>query len=251
MSPEPGNLGDVPLAERSLASLEAERKRIAADLEDLDNLGLSWRRARRLVARARIASRKRLGRVADEIRRRKVRVKPRLVYKRRTPNQSTRAAVIRLGVLHCTVSPEYPGSKRDLVNVTDYFAQAGTKASSDVLVDGDGTSSSCKISSSNKAWTQAAFNPWARSIEAIGYAENTREEWTDELVDEAARWLAKWHEEDGLPLKRGRVDGYTIVEDGVVTHEDLGAAGGGHVDPGPGFPVERTIERARYFAKLR
>lgn len=181
----------------------------------------------------------------DKPRRRLFRKKPNVVYTRYSPNQSERTAAIRLLVLHSTESHNRPGDS-DLRAIADYFATPSAQASSHVITDANGNSARC-VPDSRKAWTQVAFNSYALAIEQIGFAAQGK--WSVRELRETARWLARWSHEYGVPLQRGKVSGTTIVHPGVVTHSQLGAAGGGHSDPGAGYPVDRVIRMARRYRR--
>jgi hypothetical protein len=226
---------------------------IHADLDDVDD-----KIKAKLALRARL--RRQLDRVGDRLpalkkRKRKLRKelkrvkggrrKPNVVVDALSPNRSSRGGVTpRLMVLHSTESTPAPGTDADLKSIAAYFGSSSAQASSHVLTDDDGDSGRC-VPDAEKAWTQAYFNPWSLSIEQIGRAAQS--EWPDEQLRESARWLAKWSNEFGIPLVRGSVSGSTITRAGVVTHKQLGSVGGGHVDPGDGYPVDRVIEMAKQY----
>jgi hypothetical protein len=168
---------------------------------------------------------------------------PNVVHRRRVRASSRHGTKPALMVLHSTEGTNVRGIS-DLVGLGSFFSRV--EADSTVAVDSEGQSARYKLDV-DKPWTQAWWNPPALSIEMIGRA--SQRSWTDAEVDEAARWLAYWSRKFHLPLQRGRVDNATgrIIRRGVVTHKQLGARGGGHVDPGDGFPVNRCIARARVF----
>lgn len=172
---------------------------------------------------------------------------PNVRVRHRIRSSSRNGASPRLMVLHSTQGINVRGIA-DLLGLGSFFA--GVEADSTVAIDSEGQSARFKTDA-DKPWTQAFWNPWALSIEMVGKAEQPS--WTDEEVDEAARWLAHWSRQHGIPLQRARVDNATgrIVRPGVATHKQLGARGGGHVDPGDGFPVNRCIRRARHFRALQ
>ncbi len=174
---------------------------------------------------------------------------PHVVYRRTSPNQSSRNGVKpTIIVLHSTESPNIPGSDSDLVNVTDYLCRPDVRASSHVIVDGDGHSARL-VADISKAWTQAAYNSVALSIEQIGRAGS--ESWTRDEIREAARWIARWSKLHGIPIRLGAVSGGGVARSGVVTHKMLGQIGGGHVDPGDRYPFEAVLNLARFYrAKL-
>lgn len=166
---------------------------------------------------------------------------PSVVIERSVVNQSSRGGVApRIIVLHSTESSEQAGNA-DLAAIVSWFDNSSAQASSHVITDADGNSARC-VPDSAKAWTQAYFNPVSLSVEQIGRAAQTS--WDDDLVRETARWIAKWSRDFGIPIVRGAVSGSSVTRSGVVTHAELGAAGGGHHDPGAGFPIGRCLELA-------
>lgn len=173
-----------------------------------------------------------------------VRVKPNVVIVRTSPNQSDRISPIRLIVLHSTESKPYAGSG-DLESLGNWFANPSADVSSHVATDDDGNSGRY-VPDSRKAWHCAAFNSPSLGIEQIGYASQST--WPSKQLDETARWIALWSKAYGVPIQRGAVSGSSVTRSGVVTHKDLGSAGGGHWDPGPDYPFDYVLKRARYFA---
>lgn len=171
-----------------------------------------------------------------------MRLHPDIVLTKLSPNYSSRdGARIKLIVLHSTESKNYKGTN-DLAGVASWFANRASEVSSHVVVDDDGTSARI-VPDALKAWHCAAFNAPSLGIEQIGFASQGN--WSNAELDETARWLAHWSRKYGIPLRRGRVIGSTVVRRGVVTHKQLGLAGGGHVDPGSNYPVKHVIRRAR------
>lgn len=171
-----------------------------------------------------------------------MRLKPKIVLRHQVRNRSSRAgAKPQLIVLHSTESHNRPGNA-DLAAIAAWFDNPSAEASSHVVVDADGHSARL-VDDDEKAWTQAAFNPWSLSIEQIGFASQGK--WDERELKETARWIAHWHRKWGIPIKRGKVRGSSVVEPGVVLHSDLGAVGGGHSDPGPNYPFNRVLALAR------
>jgi len=145
-------------------------------------------------------------------------------------------------VAHFTVSPNRPGWS-DVDAVVGLFNNPRAQASSNYVVDNEGH---CKyiVPETQKAWTQAFFNPWSISIEQI----NTGHEPTYAGVrglrkiglifsDAGKRW--------GIPLRAGRVGNCRVLRSGIVQHKQLGGCGGGHVDIAP-YPVSRIVTAARH-----
>ncbi|OZF40742.1 hypothetical protein CH296_00350 [Rhodococcus sp. 14-2496-1d] len=108
-------------------------------------------------------------------------------------------------------------------------------------------------------------NPWAASNAnsradhfcfAGSFAEWTREQWLDPGKDadgvnqdlmmwRGAAWLAERSIARDIPLVYVGKAGVDAGIRGVVGHVDFGAWGGGHTDPGPNFPWDVLIDRAR------
>lgn len=175
------------------------------------------------------------------------RVKPRVVYRRASPNRSSRRGIKpRLIVVHSTESDNILGSQRDLINVADYLCRPDVQASSHVLVDADAQSARI-VDDIDKAWTQAWWNPWALSIEQVGRA--AQKKWARDQIRESARWIAAWSVRYGIPPYKAKVDVErgVILKPGVIRHSELGARGGGHHDPGPSYPLDETLALARFY----
>ena len=173
------------------------------------------------------------------------RVHPRVVYTRISPNRSSRAGRKPVAVVvHSTEGRNLPNTSRDLVGVTDYLCRPDVPASTHVVTDGDGHSAR-NVRDGDKAWTCAAFNPVTLNIEQVGQAAQSS--WARDEYRETARWIARWSKMYGIPIRKGRVSGSTVVRTGVLRHSDLGAAGGGHHDPGKGYDLEAVLSLAKFY----
>lgn len=159
-------------------------------------------------------------------------------------NYSSRRGVKpRLFVLHYTVSPNRPGWQ-DVNAITSLFDRASFQASSHYIVDNEGHCAYI-VRESDKAWTQAAFNPVSISVEVINSGRESTYAGTAGLAklarvvsDSTARWQ--------IPLRRGRVTGCTVAAGGIVDHATLGGCGGGHADITP-FSTQTVIAAARAY----
>jgi N-acetyl-anhydromuramyl-L-alanine amidase AmpD len=178
----------------------------------------------------------------------KVRTNPNVVYRRRSPNQSARTAPVSIIVLHSTESSEVSHSSADLQGIANYFGSTSAQVSAHVITDADGNSARC-VSDPGKAWACVSFNSASLNIEQIGHAAQTS--WPASQLDETARWIARWHRKHGIPIQRGAVSGVSVTKPGVVTHAQLGSAGGGHTDPGSHYPVDDVLKRAVKFANRK
>lgn len=153
-------------------------------------------------------------------------------------------------VIHDTEGGNVPNSSRDLAGLGDYFDRISTQASSHVAVDEDGNSARY-VPDSQKAWTQAFYNPWCLSIEQIGFATD---DWNgakkERQLQEVARWIAWWSKEHGIPIRAATVtrDG-RITKSGVKQHRSLGNLGGGHHDVAHDYPTSKVLAYARKHRK--
>jgi len=166
------------------------------------------------------------------------------------PSKSSRGgASPSLIVLHTTEGHNRPGIS-DLVGLGSFFANTSHEASSHVANDAEGNDARF-VPDGDKAWTCASFNSVSLNIEQIGFASTEKEDWfkgARRQLANTARWIAFWHKEFDIPIRRGAVSGSSVTRSGVVGHGDLGSPGGGHTDPGSGYPLEYVLDLARFFA---
>jgi hypothetical protein len=153
---------------------------------------------------------------------------------------SRRGVAPRLFVLHYTVSPNRPGWS-DVDSVVALFANPAFQASSNYVIDGEGHCAYI-VRESDKAWTQAAANPFAISAEIINtgregvYIEKPGLAVLARVIADAAK---RWN----IPIRQGAVSGCVPTRSGIVTHQMLGLCGGGHVDITP-YPLQPVIDAA-------
>jgi N-acetyl-anhydromuramyl-L-alanine amidase AmpD len=160
-----------------------------------------------------------------------------------SPNCSSRGgATPTLIVIHATVSHNRKGLA-DLKAIGAWFGTPRSQASSHVCTDNEGNSARY-VRDADKAWHCAAFNRLSLGIEQILMADGT--ELTQDLYRETARWVARWSKQYGIPIRKGAVNGTTVVKTGVVRHSELGSAGGGHADPGS-YDMHAMLQYARYY----
>lgn len=72
----------------------------------------------------------------------------------------------------------------------------------------------------------------------------------DEMLTRGAKATAAACLQFGIPAVYagdGGVSGWPILPKGIVGHRDFGARGGGHTDPGNGFPMDEFLRRVRSF----
>jgi N-acetylmuramoyl-L-alanine amidase len=145
-------------------------------------------------------------------------------------------------VAHFTVSPNRPGWS-DVNSVVGLFNNTRAQASSNYVTDADGHCALI-VPETQKAWTQAFFNPWSISIEEINTGSEPTYAGRKGLAkiglvfsDAGRRW--------GIPLRHGRISSKChIGRAGIVQHAELGACGGGHVDIGH-YRLSQVIQAAR------
>jgi hypothetical protein len=177
------------------------------------------------------------------------RLHPRVDYRQIVRNQSSRAGMKPvLIVIHATQSPERAGIA-DLEGIGAWFDTPAAQASSHVCTDGQGHSARY-VADAMKAWHCVNYNGVSLGVEQIGFAEFSR--WQDAELRETARWVARWSVMHGIPIQKGRVQrtgAPAVLRGGVVRHSDLGPNGGGHFDPGAGYPLHDVLQMAREFRR--
>lgn len=106
------------------------------------------------------------------------------------------------------------------------------------------------------AWTLRSGNRWSVNAELIGYAAWTREQWLARWrqLNRVALWLADMHKRFNIPLQKITAKQYKAGMHGVIGHIDHTEAyggpsgdGGTHWDPGPGFPYDVVIDKAKQY----
>jgi hypothetical protein len=153
-------------------------------------------------------------------------------------NQSSRRGLKpRIIVLHTTEGHNRPGLS-DLQGLVSFFNNPSAQVSSHVANDAEGNDARI-VPDEAKAFTQAAFNSISLSIEQIGFA--SQKEFPREQLENTARWIAHWSRKWNIPIKHS-------TSNGVCQHRDLGQAGGGHVDCGPNYPLDKVLAMARSMA---
>lgn len=100
------------------------------------------------------------------------------------------------------------------------------------------------------AWTLRKGNSRSDNLELCGFAKWTRETWLSEhkgMLDNAARWIRQRCLARGIPIVKLTPDQVRDGVPGVIGHVDYtNATGDGtHWDPGPGFPWDYVISKAR------
>jgi N-acetyl-anhydromuramyl-L-alanine amidase AmpD len=164
-------------------------------------------------------------------------------------NQSSRNGTKPLLiVLHSTESLNQPGLS-DLRGIGDWFDNPKAQASSHTCNDAQGNDARY-VPDNRKAWSCVGYNSLSLNHEQIGAAAQS--EWPEAQLRNTAEWIAYWSKLHGIPIQRGRVANGQVVKPGIVMHSELGAIGGGHHDPGAGYPIDKVIAYAlELFPDLR
>lgn len=179
------------------------------------------------------------------------RFRPHVEVNIRTKCQSSRnGATIKLITVHDTEGLNVHGLA-DLSSLGHYWDTTyGTPraSSSHVATDAEGHSARF-VADASKAWHCAYYNSVSLGIEQIGRASQSK--WPSAQLEETARWIAYWCNRHNIRCYKGQVssDG-KVLRTGIVRHSDLGNLGGGHVDPGAGYPLSEVLILARKYLTL-
>lgn len=159
-----------------------------------------------------------------------------------SPNYSSRdGGAVRLIVVHTAEGA------RTYQDLGAYF-QGDVGVSSHVGIDDTpGTVGEYVQAWNGKAWTAANYNPVAVQAELCAFASWTPADWDDHpnMLETCAAWIAEEASRFDLPITRLNASQAQGSGRGVTGHNELGAGGGGHWDPGPSFPWDRVLDLAR------
>jgi hypothetical protein len=158
-----------------------------------------------------------------------------------SPNYSSRGgAAVRLIVLHTAEGA------RTIESLGNFFASSSSGVSSQVGIDDKANTVGEYVRREHKSWTQGQFNPVATSAELCAFAAWDAAEWSrhPNMLANCAAWIAEEAAHFGIPIVELSSAAAQSSGAGVCQHIDLGAAGGGHVDCGPAFPIDQVLEMA-------
>jgi hypothetical protein len=132
---------------------------------------------------------------------------------------------------------------RTIESLGAYFSNPAAEASSHAGADDQFGRVGEYVTPAWAAWTQASYNGAALSIELCGFAAWDRAEWERHptMLDNCRAWLAEESARHAIPLRLLSAGEAQGGGRGICSHESLGAWGGGHWDPGPGFPWDRVL----------
>jgi len=130
----------------------------------------------------------------------------------------------------------------------NFFANGANQVSSHTGADDKPNIIGEYVSRGNAAWTQAAYNEEALSLELCGFASWSRSTWLNQhsnMISNAAAWVREEADRYGIPIVALNNSQAQGGGRGVCQHVNLGSGGGGHVDCGSGFPMDELIKRAK------
>lgn len=164
-----------------------------------------------------------------------------------TKNYSSRGSnKVKLIVLHTT-----EGIRKNS-DLEAFFARS-SNASSHVAVDNNGILQILPYSVAS--WTLRSGNAISENAEICGFAKTTRDEWFKNYkgsLDNAARWIAERCKANGIPIIKLTSAQVREGKSGVIGHINWteGMKDGSHWDPGPNFPWDYVIEKAKTISSL-
>jgi hypothetical protein len=162
-----------------------------------------------------------------------------------SPNYSSRGGTaVRLVVVHTAEGPSGPGAYQEL---GAFFANPSSGVSSHTGIDDTPGVIGEYTAPGVKAWTQGNANPYSVATELCGFAAWSYDEWWRDhavMLENCAAWIGEECDRFGIPCRRLSAAEAQGGAAGMCGHVDLGAAGGGHWDPGPGFPWADVMEMA-------
>jgi hypothetical protein len=130
----------------------------------------------------------------------------------------------------------------------NFFANSANQVSSQTGADDKPGVIGEYVTRGNAAWTQAAYNEESVSLELCGFASWSRSTWLnqhEQMIRNAAAWVAEEAAHYGIPIVALNNSQAQGGGRGVAQHVNLGSGGGGHVDCGSGFPMDKLIEWAK------
>src|SRR3954453_14767109 len=145
-------------------------------------------------------------------------------------------------VIHVTAGHNRPGVA-DLTALGGWFANPTSQVSSHVATAADGLSARF-VRDGDKAWHCMNYNRASLGIEQVAPGDGT--EITRDMYRETGRWVARWSQMYGIPIRKAVVDGGIVRKAGVIRHSELGAMGGGHADPGT-YDMDAMLALAQFY----
>lgn len=136
------------------------------------------------------------------------------------------------------------------VSLANFLADPNNQVSYHAVCD-DNTTIQC-VDYNSEAWAMLGGNPRSDQICCTGFVAWSTEEWMSHqsMLDRIAAWLVERAAARSVPLIHIGSAGVSAHSRGVIGHYDytVGAREGDHTDPGPNFPWDYVINRARSLA---
>ena len=163
-----------------------------------------------------------------------------------SPCYSSRSSAVRLVVVHNTEGI------RDIYSLGNFFGNSTNKVSSHAGADNINANLLGEyVKRGNSAWTQGDANGYCVALEQCapnGASANwSRDYWINSqntLLRNSAAWIAEECKHYGIPIVALTSSQAQSGARGVCQHVNLGAAGGGHYDCGPGYPLDYVLKLA-------
>jgi hypothetical protein len=137
-------------------------------------------------------------------------------------------------------------------SLSNFLADPNSQVSYHAVCDDD-TTIQC-VDYDSEAWAMLGGNCRSDQICCTGFAAWSTVEWMSHqgMLDRIAAWLVERSAARGAPLSHIGPDGVSSRAKGIIGHHDytIGAADGSHTDPGPNFPWDYVINRARALAAI-
>lgn len=173
-----------------------------------------------------------------------------VTYRLAAPDSWTRSRLlpreVRLIVLHSAECVEVATAAESLASWS--AGPQHPRASWHFAVDSDSITQS--VDQDNVAWHAGTVNGYSIGIEQAGRAAQTSAQWADEysrkMLENTARLLAVLAGQYDMPLEH--VTDNLATAKGICTHADVTRCfriKNGHWDPGPNYPIESVLARAR------
>lgn len=150
---------------------------------------------------------------------------------------------IRVIVLHSTEGGTAAGA-------ASWFQNEASGGSTQLVAGEDGLFRT--VDDLRIPWGAQGANSDGLHIELAGFAKWSRDQWLsrDRTLENAASAIGRWSKQYGIPLRY--IEGAELADDvtrGVTTHVAVVKAykKGDHFDPGPGFPIDVLLERAKAY----
>jgi hypothetical protein len=158
-----------------------------------------------------------------------------------SPNYSSGRSSTRLLIIHTAEGA------RTIESLGSFFANPDAEVSSQVGIDDTPNTVGEYVRNTDRSWAAASFNGVAVQAELCAFAEWSGNDWAGHptMLENTAAWLAEEAARFGIPLELLTAEQAQGNGRGVCGHNELGAAGGGHWDPGPSFPWSRVLDLAR------